>query len=122
MEKKVKTSEKVDQFIGELAPDIQKLTIALRKIIFDASSQLTEEYKWSMPTYAYHGLVCYLQPAKRHINLGFYKGSELQVKDEAKLLQGTGKTMRHIKITKHEEIQEETFMTLIKEAMKLNEA
>lgn len=116
-----RTTEKVDQMIDQLSLDIKEITIALREIIFDASPKLVEEYKWSMPSYSSNGLVCYLQSAKKHVNLGFYKGNELQSKDVEHLLQGTGKTMRHIKITKLEDIQVDVFTSLVQKAITLNE-
>jgi hypothetical protein len=121
MSDKIRTIEEVDQYIENLPDDIQKITEALRKIILDASQEIIEEYKWSMPNYSYNGLVCYLQTAKKHVNLGFQKGNELVEIDSNKLLQGTGKTMRHIRIVKMEEIQPEAFTTLIQAAMVLNE-
>jgi len=116
-----RTIKEVDQFILDLPEDIQKITKALRNIILDASPELVEEYKWSMPNYSYKGLACYLQTAKKHVNLGFQKGNELVEKDVNNLLQGTGKTMRHIRITKMEDIQPESFTSLIQVAVTLNE-
>lgn len=95
-----RTIEEVEQYISELPEEIQKITSELRKIILHASPQLKEEFKWSMPNYSYQGFVCYLQPSKKHVNLGFHKGNELLEKDTNTLLQGTGKTMRHIRIKK----------------------
>ncbi|MEH7237813.1 DUF1801 domain-containing protein [Bacillus sp. JJ1562] len=116
-----KTIEAVDQYILKLAEDIQNITAALRKIILDASPNLVEEYKWSMPNYTYKGLVCYLQASKKHVNFGFHRGVELQEKDINQLLEGSGKGMRHIRIKKIEEIQPEVFTELIKAAVELNE-
>ncbi|UJL46769.1 DUF1801 domain-containing protein [Virgibacillus sp. NKC19-16] len=121
MADKGRTVKEVDQFIGDLPHDIQNITASLRKIILNSSSKLREELKWSMPNYSYNGLVCYLQTSKNHVNLGFHKGNELQDKDNNKLLQGTGKTMRHIRIKKAEDIQTEAFTSLIQKAVALNE-
>ncbi len=121
MVNKGRTIKEVDQFMRDLPDDIQSITGTLRKIILNASSELVEEFKWSMPNYSYNGLVCYLQTAKKHVNLGFHKGNELQEKDVNKLLQGTGKTMRHVRIEKDEDIQSEAFISLIHAAMALNE-
>jgi hypothetical protein len=118
---KVRTIEEVDQYISELPEDMQNITTALRKIILDASLNLVEEYMWSMPNYSYNGLVCYLQTSKKHVNLGFHRGVELQEKDINQLLQGSGKGMRHIRIKKMEEIQADVFTEFIKAAMDLNE-
>lgn len=40
---------------------------------------------------------CYLQVHAAHINLGFYRGAELP--DPQGLLEGTGKALRHVKLT-----------------------
>jgi hypothetical protein len=120
--KEVRAIKEVDHYIEDLPENIQKITDALRKIILDSSPNLLEEYKWSMPNYSYNGLVCYLQASKKHVNLGFHKGNELIESDTDTRLQGTGKTMRHIKIMKMEEIQPEAFAALIQEAVTLNEA
>ncbi|MEK3980446.1 DUF1801 domain-containing protein [Psychrobacillus sp. FSL K6-2836] len=121
MENSTRTITEVDKFIRGLPNDIQSIAEALRKIILDASPALVEEYKWSMPNYSCKGLVCYLQTAKKHVNLGFQKGNELIEKDINNLLQGSGKTMRHIRITKIDEIQSDVFTSLIQEAIALNE-
>ncbi|MEH7388217.1 DUF1801 domain-containing protein [Bacillus sp. JJ1521] len=118
---KIRTIESVDQYILVLPEDIQHITSELRKIILEASPNLVEEYKWSMPNYSYNGLVCYLQASKKHVNLGFHKGTELQEMDKNQLLQGSGKGMRHIRIKKMEEIQPDIFTEFIKTAMALNE-
>ncbi len=118
---KTRTIESVDHYILALPVDIQNITAALREIILNASPNLVEEYKWSMPNYTYKGLVCYLQASKKHVNLGFHRGVELQKKDTNQLLQGSGKGMRHIRIKKMEEIQPPVFTEFIKAAMVLNE-
>lgn len=121
MDYKERTIKEVDLFMLDLPEDIQEIAKDLRKIILATSLELVEEFKWSMPNYSYRGLVCYLQTAKKHVNLGFQKGNELVEKDINNLLQGTGQTMRHIRITKMEDIQSEAFTTLIQAAMYLNE-
>ena len=120
MVKKERAIIEVDQYIGALNNDIQIITAALREIILNSSPKLVEEFKWSRPIYSFNGLVCYLQASKNHINLGFHKGIELLEKDANKLLQGTGKAMRHIKIKKMEDIQTDVFTLLIQEAVALN--
>jgi hypothetical protein len=120
MADKIRTIKAVDQYIIDLPENIQDIAVALREIILDSFPELIEEFKWSMPNYSYKGLVCYLQTSKNHVNLGFHKGNELLEKDPNQFLQGTGKTMRHIRITKIEDIQPEAYKSLIQEAVALN--
>ncbi|WP_067725593.1 DUF1801 domain-containing protein [Oceanobacillus damuensis] len=121
---KARTIQEVDQYILNLPTDIQSLTEKLREIIFHSSPEIKEEFKWSMPNYSYNGLVCYLQASKNHVNLGFHKGNELMEQDTDNLLQGTGKTMRHIRVKNREDIKQDSFILLIKAAvsnfMKIN--
>ncbi|SOC06007.1 hypothetical protein SAMN05880501_104157 [Ureibacillus xyleni] len=120
MTNKLRTIEIVDQYIDKLPEEIQQITVELRKIILDSSPHLKEEFKWSMPNYSYNGLVCYLQPAKNHVNLGFHRGNELKNKEWGHFLHGTGKSMRHIQINNMQEIQKDAFTSLIKIAVALN--
>lgn len=113
--------KEVDQYIASLPEDIKEITETLRNIILDTSPELQEEYKWSMPNYSYHGLACYLQASKKHVNLGFQKGIQLQELDKHSLLNGTGKTMRHIRVKKLEEVNVELFTAYIRAAMELND-
>lgn len=121
MRSKDRTIIEVDQFIEKLPNEIQEITVALREILLNASPEIIEEYKWSMPNYSYKGLVCYLQTAKKHVKLGFHKGSQLQEGAGKNLLEGTGKTMRYITLKSMENLQPEVFTTLILAAMELNE-
>lgn len=108
----------VTELIEKLPEHIQEIALNLRNIIFEASPELVEEVKWSKPSYEQNGLVCYLAPAKNHVNLGFYQGAEL--KDTEGVLQGTGKQMRHIQVKKAENIRPDLYISLIREAIELN--
>ncbi|WP_042454106.1 DUF1801 domain-containing protein [Neobacillus dielmonensis] len=121
MTNKLRTNEKVDQLIANFPEQTHNIVDSLRTIILDSSPKLIEELKWNMPNYSYNGLVCYIQAAKNHVNLGFFRGTEILDQDPNKLLQGSAKLMRHIKIKKLEDIQPKTFASLIQEAVALNE-
>ncbi|QUW22618.1 DUF1801 domain-containing protein [Sporosarcina sp. Marseille-Q4063] len=108
-------NEKVDQFIEKLPENIQEITTCLRNLLFETSGNFTEEIKWGMPSYGIQKNICYLQPSKNHVNLGFYFGASLI--DEDNLLEGTGKQMRHVRIKKVEEIQPEKIKALIQSAI-----
>jgi len=108
-------NEKVDEFIEALPENIQEITTCLRNLIFETSANFIEEIKWSKPSYGIDRNICYLQPSKNHVNLGFYIGASLADKDN--LLEGTGKQMRHIRIKKVDEIRPEKIKALIQSAI-----
>lgn len=109
----------VDEFIEALPEHNRKLAEHLRRLIFEASDKMIEEFKWSNPSYSHDGLVCYMQSAKTHINFGFYQGALLA--DRGGLLEGDGTKMRHIRVSKMQDIQEEPFKNLIWEAIEFNQ-
>ncbi|MFA1819084.1 DUF1801 domain-containing protein [Virgibacillus oceani] len=111
-----KRNEKVDEFIQALPEDIKEMTESLRGVIHEANENMNEEIKWNMPCFSTGNTnICYLQPAKKHVNLGFYSGAMLQDKDN--ILEGEGKKMRHIRIKKMEDVQQEKMKALIEEAI-----
>ena len=68
-----------------------------------------------------HPVVCveeapfaYINVFTHHVNLGFFYGAELV--DEGKLLTGTGKRMRHIKLRPDIQIDEQLILNLIETA------
>ena len=56
----------------------------------------------------------YVAVFKTHVNLGFYRGAELP--DPAGLLQGSGKMMRHVKLGRGHEVDEQALTMLIEMA------
>jgi hypothetical protein len=49
-----------------------------------------------------------------HVNVGFFRGAELEDPDE--ILEGTGKFMRHVKIRPNEEVEEKALTRMIERA------
>jgi len=64
------------------------------------------------------GNVCYLASYSDHVNVGFYRGAELH--DPRKLLEGTGKALRHVKIRSVEQARSRALRDLIREAVALD--
>ncbi|MEM7016602.1 MAG: DUF1801 domain-containing protein [Pseudomonadota bacterium] len=56
----------------------------------------------------------YVNVFKAHVNIGFFRGSEIA--DPAKLLEGSGKRMRHVKLRPGHETDEAALMQLIEMA------
>lgn len=74
----------------------------------------TEDYKWGVPVY--DGGKFYIAAMKSRVHLGFATAGLTD--DEIKTLEGTGKTMRHIKIHTMDDVADkhvEYFIKLVHE-------
>ncbi len=112
-------SPAVDEFIERQPPEITGLLLRMRYLLHDAIPLDQELVKWKVPFYMYCGHLCYLNPVKKGVAIGFYHGTKLA--DSPRLLTGDGKMVRHVVVRCGEEIPEEGIRELLLEAMILNE-
>ena len=56
----------------------------------------------------------YVNAFNAHVNVGFFRGAEIA--DPERLLEGTGKFMRHVKLRPERDVDAEALMTLIETA------
>ena len=56
----------------------------------------------------------YIMPSSKHVNLGFYYGAALR--DPLKLLEGTGKSLRHVKVRTLADVKNPALKKLIEQA------
>lgn len=77
----------------------------LRQLIHESVPGVTEVIKWKIPVFAKTKDFAYLRFAKKHITLGFYHIDKIE--DPGNLLEGTGNTLKHIKVKTLDEINKE---------------
>ena len=79
-----------------------------------------EEYvnPWKIPSFDSNGPLCGFMTAKDHVICIFLRGTALS--DPAKLLEGTGKSVRHVKLRTTADVRRPGLKKLIVEAAKLN--
>jgi hypothetical protein len=94
----------------------------VRKLIKEAESRITEEWKWSNPVWSHNGIVCTGESYKKIVKLTFPKGASL--KDPATLFNSSldGNVRRAIDIHEGDEMDEPAFKALIRAAASLNVA
>lgn len=90
-------NEQVTEYIKNASKEQKEIMEIIRSLIHENGRNVTEEFKWSRPIFKSTKDFAYLQANKNHVNLGFYQDFE-KLDDPKGLLEGTGKTMRHIKI------------------------
>ena len=105
----------VAAFIAALPQPQRNISKALRKLIRQTAPDLEESIKWNMPYYRAFGGVCCIYPCSDHVNLQIMQGAHL--KDPTKILEGTGKGMRHVKIYDARQIPGAAIKGLLKQAV-----
>jgi hypothetical protein len=100
----------VDDYIKTQSSPQKEILVKLRQIIFNTFPDTDEEMKWGVPNF--HNGTFYIVALKDHVNLGFsIKGLS---DEELELLEGSGKTMRHIKIRTLQDIDKQKIVSLLK--------
>ena len=79
-----------------------------------------EEYvnPWKIPSFDSNGPLCCFMVGKEHVTFAFMRGAALP--DPQKLLEGTGKGVRHVKLRSVADVKRPGVKKLIAEAAKLN--
>lgn len=95
-------SNGIESFLQNYPAEVQELMRVaqgwVKEVLPNSSEELALGYKMIMYKLRPNGrqFVVYLAPYPKHVNLGFLMGTSLP--DPDRLLKGTGKTLRHIKI------------------------
>ena len=94
-------NQKVEKYFDQQTLSNRELLIELRSLIMDTIDDCDEDFKWGVPVYD-NGRI-YTTALKGRVNIGFVVNglSEKQIST----LEGTGKTMRHIKIATLDDIK-----------------
>jgi hypothetical protein len=103
-------NNQIDDYINKQNSPQKEICQHLRRLILKTFPDAKEEMKWGVPAFADGKF--YIVALKDHVNLGFsIKGL---AKEDMALFDGGGKTMRHIKVDKPENIDEKRIVELLK--------
>jgi hypothetical protein len=114
--------ELIDARIRELNDWRGSMLSRLRALVKAADPEVVEEWKWSVPVWSHHGLICTGETYKKAVKLTFARGAAL--KDPSKLFNSSleGNTRRAIDFHEGGAIDERAFKTLIRAAVTLNQS
>jgi hypothetical protein len=113
-------SERIDARIQSLPDWQKKLLTQLRKLIRAADASVVEEWKWTVPVWSSHGLICTGETYKQAVKLTFANGALLP--DPASLFNSSldGKVRRAIDFREGSEVNAEALTRLIRAAVDAN--
>ncbi len=115
-------SELIDAKIAGLSDWRGAMLARLRAPIKEADPEVTEEWKWRIPVWSHHGLICTGETYKKVVKTTFAKGASLA--DPSGLFNSSleGKVRRAIDFREGDTLDEEALKALIRAAVTLNKA
>src|SRR6267143_2739804 len=119
-------SELISKRIAELGDWRGETLNRMRRLIMQADPDVVEEWKWVKPTkpgtpvWSHGGIICTGESYKSVVKLTFAKGASL--KDPGRLFNSSldGNVRRAIDIHEGKEVDESTFIALVRQAVALN--
>jgi hypothetical protein len=100
------------------AEDLALVEKAVAATIRGEAPELHIERKWNNDWRAGTDLVLCHAAFSQHVGVEFWRGSSLP--DPTKLLEGTGKNLRHVKVRTSAEARSPAFRRLIRDAVRLD--
>jgi hypothetical protein len=115
-----KPSQLITSYITTLGDWRGSMLAKLRKLILEASPELSEEWKWGSPVWTHNGLVCAASAFKDHVKVNFFKGAFL--KDPKRLFNAglDAKTMRSVDFHRGDKIDAPALKAMIRAAVAHN--
>lgn len=109
----------VEQFLSSYEPHVQELARSaralIRRLVPDAQENLL--LPWKTVAYGRTKKFCAISPHKSWVNLQFHNGSSLP--DPSALLEGSGKSMRHVRVTTPPDLERHALAKLVCAAAQL---
>jgi hypothetical protein len=119
---KTPASRLIDRRIRELEGWRGETLARMRALILEADPEMAEEWKWEVPVWSHHGIVCTGEAYARAVKLTFARGA--RIPDPSRLFNSSleGNTRRAIDIHEGETVNARAFKALVKAAVAVNRA
>jgi hypothetical protein len=100
-------------------PELRRVARALRNFVKRIVPGVKEAMNaWGIPTFEAPGPFCFYMAGKNHVTFGLHFGTSL--KDPERLLEGTGKNIRHVKLRTVADLEQKGLPGLVLAAAGLN--
>ncbi len=106
----------VDEFVqAKVRPEHRGIVRRIRKLMREVCPSATEAIAYGMPVWKGKRIFAWILPGRQHVNLGFSRGARFD--DKYGLLQGMGKTSRHIKLKVTKDVDKKVLTYYVKQAV-----
>ena len=115
----MKLNSQVDDYINKQVEWQRPIFEALRQVIHQADSNITEEIKWGAPAFACHGPVAWMFGAKQWVHFSFPQGALLDTPRQGweEGADTTSKAKRTLKFRQVDDINQTELLSLISQAI-----
>lgn len=111
---------KKSPYVKDDNPELQKVVRGLRILVKGAVPGTKETVNaWGIPTFEAKDPFCFCMVGKNHVTFGFHFGTSLA--DPERLLEGTGKNIRHVKLRNVEDLERKELRELVRAASRLED-
>jgi hypothetical protein len=112
---KMKKYGSFDEYFADQSPKNRSIIRKLRTFVRRVAPRLQESVKWGNGCWVMGSVpVAYVFSAPDYVQFGFFRGSSL--KDPQRILEGKGQYVRHIKVRKASDVNEDAFRMLLRQA------
>jgi hypothetical protein len=113
-------SNDVDEYVTtKLPPQHQGIVALLRELMSKGAPDAHEVISHGSPAWKGNRVLAIISPSKTHITFAFARGAEFA--DEHGLLEGVGKTTRHVKIKNVDSVDPAALRDYIQQAVTLDQ-
>ena len=114
------SSEAVDEFVEtKVQPEHREIVETLRTLMKECAPDATEVISRGSPAWQGSKLLAIISVSRTHITFAFARGAEFE--DSFGLLEGVGKTTRHVKLKKPEAVSQEALRDYARQAVRLDQ-
>lgn len=98
------TMSEIDKLLSSFPRGVGELTKQVCELVLKhaVGAEQRVQHGWKVVIYEYEKGFCAVAPHKNWVNLQFYAGTDLP--DPSNLLEGTGKSMRHVKVRSSDDL------------------
>jgi hypothetical protein len=113
------TGNDVDEYVkSKLPPQHQGVVGILRELMSECAPDAREVISYGSPAWKSNKILAIISPSKTHITFAFSRGAEFN--DAHGLLEGVGKTTRHVKIKSLDGVNHDALRDYIRQAVALD--
>lgn len=106
----------VEEFLGSYTAEVRELALGLRALVREVVPDAAEKLHrpWKTIAYGRTRKFCAISPHQAWVNLQFHAGATLE--DPTGLLEGTGKSMRHVRVDTAADLKDDALVVLLRQA------